>query len=67
MLGSDLDKKIVDLLWFHEVRALPQRPVWAKELGYTNVYRAPGGITAWKDLGYSYKVVPNDADTYPNK
>jgi hypothetical protein len=41
--------------------------VWAKEFGYANVYRAPGAITAWKDLGYSYKVVPNDANVYPNK
>ena len=41
--------------------------VWAKKLGYTNVYRAPGGITVWKDMGLPYKVVPNANHVYPNK
>lgn len=32
-----------------------------------NVYRAPGGITSWMDLGYPYKVVPNENNVYPNR
>ncbi len=31
--------------------------MWAKSLGCTNVYRAPGGITACKDAGYPYKTI----------
>lgn len=30
---------------------------WAKQLGYTNIYRAPGGIPAWMDAGYPYKTL----------
>jgi rhodanese-related sulfurtransferase len=67
VLGSDPDKKIVIYCGFTKCGRSHNAAVWAKALGYTNVYRAPGGITAWKDLGYPYKVVPNDADTYPNK
>jgi len=29
--------------------------MWALKMGYKNVYRAPGGITAWMDSGYPYK------------
>lgn len=67
VLGPDLDKKIVIYCGFTKCGRSHNAAVWAKQLGYTNVYRAPGGITAWRDLGYSYKVVPNDAHVYPNK
>jgi thiosulfate/3-mercaptopyruvate sulfurtransferase len=26
--------------------------MWAVKLGYTNVYRCPGGIKAWDEAGY---------------
>ncbi|NTV43161.1 MAG: rhodanese-like domain-containing protein, partial [Syntrophobacteraceae bacterium] len=26
--------------------------MWAKKLGYTNVYRYPGGIKAWMEADY---------------
>lgn len=67
VLGEDLDKKIVIYCGFTKCGRSHNAALWAKELGYTNVYRAPGGITAWKDLGYSYKIVPNDANTFPNQ
>lgn len=67
ILGPDLNKKIVIYCGFTKCGRSHNAAVWVKQLGYTNVYRAPGGITAWKDLGYSYKVIPNEANVYPNK
>jgi rhodanese-related sulfurtransferase len=31
--------------------------MWAKKLGYTNVYRYPGGIFGWKGLDYPVESV----------
>ncbi|MCD6707447.1 MAG: rhodanese-like domain-containing protein [Thiobacillus sp.] len=71
VLGPDLNKKIVIYCGFTKCDTKCGRShnasVWAKKLGYINVYRAPGGITAWKDLGHPYKVVPNAAHNYLNK
>ncbi|MDP2834300.1 MAG: rhodanese-like domain-containing protein [Pseudomonadota bacterium] len=67
VLGSDKNKKIVIYCGFTKCGRSHNAAMWAKKLGYTNVYRAPGGITVWKDLGYSYKVVPNTNNVYPNK
>ncbi len=67
VLGPDLNKKIVIYCGFTKCGRSHNASVWAKKLGYTNVYRAPGGITVWKDMGFSYKVAPNPANTYPNK
>lgn len=67
VLGSDLAKKVVIYCGFTKCGRSHNAATWAKKLGYTNVYRAPGGITAWKDLGYPYQVVPNTGNVYPNK
>lgn len=67
VLGPDLNKKIVIYCGFTKCGRSHNAAVWAGKLGYTNVHRAPGGITAWRDLGYPYKVVPNASNTYPNK
>ncbi|MBK8639917.1 MAG: hypothetical protein IPN92_17180 [Chromatiaceae bacterium] len=67
VLGSDLAKKIVIYCGFTKCGRSHNAATWAKKLGYTNVYRAPDGITAWKDLGYPYLVVPNKGNVYPNK
>lgn len=67
VLGPDLNKKIVIYCGFTKCGRSHNASVWARKLGYTNVYRAPGGITAWRDLGYPYKVVPNAKHGYPNK
>ncbi len=67
VLGPDLDKKIVVYCGFTKCGRSHNAAMWAVQLGYTNVHRAPGGITAWKDHGYPYKVVPNESHLYPNK
>lgn len=67
VLGPDLNKKIVIYCGFTKCGRSHNASVWAKKLGYTNVYRAPGGITVWKDQGHPYKVVPNAKNVYPNK
>ena len=52
LLGSDKDKTIVVYCGFVKCTRSHNGAVWAKKLGYTNVYRYPGGIFAWKGAGY---------------
>lgn len=54
-LGTDNNKKIVIYCGFTKCGRSHNAAFWAKKLGYTNVYRMPGGISAWKDAGYAYK------------
>ena len=54
-LGNDLNKKIVIYCGFTKCGRSHSASWWARFMGYTNVYRAPGGITGWKDAGYAYK------------
>ncbi len=54
-LGADKGKKIVIYCGFTKCGRSHNAAAWAMELGYTNVYRAPGGISAWMDAGYPYK------------
>lgn len=56
-LGDDLNKKIVIYCGFTKCGRSHNASWWAKFMGYTNVYRAPGGITGWKDAGYQYKTI----------
>ena len=55
VLGDDKNKKIVIYCGFTKCGRSHNAASWAKKLGYTNLYRMPGGITAWKDAGYPYK------------
>ncbi len=55
VLGADLNKKIVIYCGFTKCGRSHNAAMWAKQLGYTNLYRAPGGISAWMDAGYPYK------------
>jgi rhodanese-related sulfurtransferase len=55
VLGADKNKKIVIYCGFTKCGRSHNAASWAKKLGYTNLYRMPGGITAWKDAGYPYK------------
>jgi len=57
LLGNDLSKMIVVYCGFTKCGRSHNAAWWARFLGYTNVYRAPGGITAWKDAGYPYKTI----------
>ncbi len=48
LLGPDKNKKIIVYCGFVKCTRSHNGAVWAKKLGYTNVYRYPGGIYAWK-------------------
>ena len=53
LLGSDKDKVIVVYCGFVKCTRSHNGAAWAKNLGYKNVYRYPGGIFAWKGAGYT--------------
>jgi rhodanese-related sulfurtransferase len=48
LLGKDKNRLIVIYCGFTKCG----RSHWAVKLGYTNVYRYPGGIKAWKEAEY---------------
>lgn len=48
LLGPDKEKKIIVYCGFVKCTRSHNGAVWAKKLGYKNVYRYPGGIFAWK-------------------
>ena len=52
LLGTDKDRMIVFYCGFVKCTRSHNGAVWAKKLGYTNVYRQAGGIKAWKEAGY---------------
>lgn len=52
LLGPDKDRTIVVYCGFVKCTRSHNGAVWAKKLGYKNVYRYPGGIFAWKGAGY---------------
>ena len=48
LLGPDKEKKIILYCGFVKCTRSHNGALWAKKLGYKNVYRYPGGIFAWK-------------------
>jgi rhodanese-related sulfurtransferase len=48
LLGSDVNKPIVIYCGFVKCTRSHNGAMWAKKLGYNNVYRYSGGIFAWK-------------------
>ncbi|MBF0211835.1 MAG: rhodanese-like domain-containing protein [Desulfamplus sp.] len=52
LLGDDLNKPIVIYCGFVKCTRSHNGAVWAKRLGYKNVYRYSGGIFAWKGAGF---------------
>lgn len=48
LLGENKDKTIVIYCGFTKCTRSHNGAMWAVKLGYTNVYRQPGGIFAWK-------------------
>lgn len=52
LLGPDKDKTIVIYCGFVKCTRSHNGAMWAKKLGYKNVYRYPGGIFAWKGADY---------------
>lgn len=53
LLGADKDRMLVFYCGFVKCTRSHNGAMWARKLGYTNVYRYPGGIKAWKEAGYS--------------
>ncbi|WP_337833103.1 rhodanese-like domain-containing protein [Desulfopila inferna] len=58
LLGPDRDKKIIIYCGFVKCTRSHNGALWARKLGYTNVYRHPGGIYAWKGAGFKINEVP---------
>jgi thiosulfate/3-mercaptopyruvate sulfurtransferase len=52
MLGPDKAKVVVIYCGFVKCTRSHNGAMWAKKLGYKNVYRFPGGIFAWKGANY---------------
>jgi rhodanese-related sulfurtransferase len=51
-LGPDKDKTLVFYCGFVKCTRSHNGAAWAVRNGYTNVYRYPGGIFAWKGAKY---------------
>lgn len=52
LLGEDKDRMLVFYCGFTECTRSHNAGMWAVKLGYTNVYRFPGGIEGWAQAGY---------------
>lgn len=52
LLGDDLNRPIVFYCGFVKCTRSHNGAAWAVKLGYTNVYRQPGGIKAWTEAKY---------------
>ena len=52
LLGLDKSKLIVIYCGFVKCTRSHNGAIWAVKNGYTNVYRHPGGIFAWKGAKY---------------
>lgn len=48
LLGDDKEITVIIYCGFVKCTRSHNGALWAKKLGYTNVYRYPGGIYAWK-------------------
>lgn len=57
LLGPDKDALIVIYCGFVKCTRSHNGAAWARKLGYTNVVRHPGGIFAWKGMGYPVEEV----------
>lgn len=57
LLGPDKNKKIIVYCGFVKCTRSHNGAIWAKNLGYTNVYRHPGGIFAWRGAGFQVEAV----------
>jgi thiosulfate/3-mercaptopyruvate sulfurtransferase len=57
LLGADKNKTIVIYCGFVKCTRSHNGAAWAVKLGYTNIYRYPGGIFAWKGSDYPMEKV----------
>lgn len=52
LLGADKQRLLVFYCGFTKCGRSHNGAFWAKQLGYTQVYRHPGGIKAWEQADY---------------
>jgi rhodanese-related sulfurtransferase len=52
LLGRDKERTIVFYCGFTKCARSHNGAMWARKLGYKNVYRQPGGIKAWVEANY---------------
>lgn len=52
LLGPDKSKTVVIYCGFVKCTRSHNGAAWAVKMGYTDVYRHPGGVFAWKGAGY---------------
>ena len=52
LLGPDKGRKLVFYCGFVKCSRSHNGALWAVKLGYTNVFRYPGGIKAWMEADY---------------
>ena len=57
LLGPDKDRMLVFYCGFTKCTRSHNGAMWARKLGYTNVYRQPGGIKAWVEANYPVETV----------
>ena len=57
LLGPDMSKTIIIYCGFVKCTRSHNGAMWAKKLGYKNVFRFPGGIFAWKGADYPIEKV----------
>ena len=52
ILGTDKNQRVVFYCGFTKCARSHNGAMWARKLGYTNVYRYPAGIVGWKEAGH---------------
>jgi rhodanese-related sulfurtransferase len=57
LLGADKDRPVVVYCGFVKCTRSDNAAVWARRLGYTRVYRFPGGLFAWKGADFPLEEV----------
>ena len=57
LLGPDKDRLIVFYCGFTKCTRSHNGAMWARKLGYKNVYRHPGGIKGWVEAEYPVEKV----------
>lgn len=57
LLGPDTDRVIIVYCGFVKCTRSHNGAMWAKKMGYKNVYRYTGGIFAWKGANYPIEEV----------
>jgi rhodanese-related sulfurtransferase len=52
LLGADKDKPVVFYCGFVKCTRSDNAAAWARKLGYSHVYRFPGGLFSWKGADF---------------